>query len=430
MLRFIQNVLLVLLTSFFVFPFEFTYLPGVNTKMIMAAIGIFLLLYQQAKYRMFVIDYGIIRIFIWALLVSFFGILSVIYNETRDYAYASYIVSMLVWLFGAYTVVYCIKLTYGKIDIPLISNFIIACAVFQCITAIMIEYIPAFSTWVDKTVLGVGFQKSFSDVKNERLYGIGAFLDVAGMRFSCILGIIAIIVANLKGNKSNWITALYITCFIIISCIGNMMSRTTIIGTCVALIYWLYCLLNNNKQSYKVIKYLAIVLAISLPLVIYFYHSNDTFYNKFRFGFEGFFNYFEAGEWRTQSNDKLQNMFVLPDNLKTWLIGDGYFEDVLKNPYYIGHNWLYFYMGTDVGYSRFLFYFGILGLGAFCGFFIQCATYLMKAFPAYKSLFLFILAINFIVWIKVSSDCFTLFALYLAATFLYPTDMRKLELEI
>lgn len=427
MLRLVQNIILVILTSTFVFPFEFSFLPNVNTKLILSFFGLLLFLVQSARARTLKLDPGFIEIVLLALLFSLVCFVSVIYNHTTDYAYVTYIISMFVWLFGAYTIVWSINEVYGKVSIPLISNFIIAAAVLQCILALLIEYFPAFSAWVDKIVLGVGFQKSFSDVKGERLYGIGAFLDVGGMRFSCILGILAVIGTTLKNDAKKWIPYIYVACFIIIACIGNMISRTTLVGIAFALFYLFWKCSKGDKQSLRMLKCLTILLLISIPVIIYIYHSNIAFYNKFRFGFEGFFSLAEQGEWQTTSGDKLQTMYVFPDNLKTWLIGDGYFEDVRKDPYYIGYNWLYFYMGTDVGYSRFIFYFGLIGLTCFCLFFIKCCTYLMGLFPKYKIMFLIILFINFIVWFKVASDCFTLFALYLACA-LFQTETSQKDI--
>lgn len=60
-------------------------------------------------------------------------------------------------------------------------------------------------------------------------------------------------------------------------------------------------------------------------------------------------------------------MWIWPDNPMTWLIGDGYFNNPINsNPYYIGPASTNYYMGTDVGYCRFIFYFGLIGLSAFC----------------------------------------------------------------
>lgn len=417
--------LLVIIASLFIFPFEIKGLAGVNTKMILACIGVILFLIQSAMDRHVRVDPGFIQIIILALLVSFVGIISVVYNHTTDYVYASYIISMLVWLFGAYSVVYCIRLVYDRIDIWLLSDYIIAVAVLQCVCALLIEYIPAFSDFVDSFSSGVGFQKGYGDVKGERLYGIGAFLDVAGMRFSCILCILSVVCFKAQLNSNNLKIIGYLVCFLLISCVGNMMSRTTIVGVIIVLAYWSYWLFRGDGKAIKIFKILLILVCVMIPLITYLYHTNDAFFNKFRFGFEGFFNYFEHGEWQTQSNDKLMNMFKLPDNVKTWLIGDGYFEDVWKDPYYIGYDWIYFYMGTDVGYSRFLYYFGIFGLFSFCAFFVKCTTYLMKIYPNFKMIFILVLAVNFIVWTKVASDCFTIFALYLSLVFLNPNQEEK-----
>lgn len=49
MFRVIGMALLAILTSFYFFPFEFTFLPGINTKMAMAGLGLVLLLVQLAQ---------------------------------------------------------------------------------------------------------------------------------------------------------------------------------------------------------------------------------------------------------------------------------------------------------------------------------------------------------------------------------------------
>ena len=48
-LKLIAMLFLVFLTSMFFFPFEFTFLPGINTKMAMAAVGLVLFALDLAK---------------------------------------------------------------------------------------------------------------------------------------------------------------------------------------------------------------------------------------------------------------------------------------------------------------------------------------------------------------------------------------------
>lgn len=70
-------------------------------------------------------------------------------------------------------------------------------------------------------------------------------------------------------------------------------------------------------------------------------------------------------------------------------------------------------MATDVGYLRFIFYFGLLGLFAFSFFMYRVAKVCMNRFSSHKLLFWMLLAINFIIWFKVSTDIFLVFALFL-----------------
>ena len=49
MLRIIAIILTGILTSFYFFPFEFAILPGANTKMIMAGVGLVILVVNMAR---------------------------------------------------------------------------------------------------------------------------------------------------------------------------------------------------------------------------------------------------------------------------------------------------------------------------------------------------------------------------------------------
>ena len=59
-----------------------------------------------------------------------------------------------------------------------------------------------------------------------------------------------------------------------------------------------------------------------------------------------FLNYFTSGKLSTESTDVMMNMYVFPDNLSTWLIGDGIWTDPRTG---------FYYKGTDIGYCRMIF---------------------------------------------------------------------------
>lgn len=109
MLKFLSICITIVLTSFFFFPFEFVFLPGANTKMIMAALGLVILGSSLAKKRNSVIDKDFFILTVMATLVSLVGIAAVVINGTSDFTFASYVVSMWVWVSAAYMVTRLIK---------------------------------------------------------------------------------------------------------------------------------------------------------------------------------------------------------------------------------------------------------------------------------------------------------------------------------
>lgn len=418
MWKLIKILLAGIAVSCYFFPFEFTFLPGVNTKMAMAGVGLALYVIDLAKGRAPQINKDGFIIAVIAVLVSLCGLLSVIVNNTNDYTYATYFVSMFVWLGGAYTAIKIVRWLHGYVSVELICNYLIGVCVGQCVIALMIDWIPVFKVFVDRYVVGFDFVDVDMLDKAGRLYGIGAGLDVAGTRFSAVLVMIAVMAQNLSGSRYERYIWIYLIAFILIAIVGNMMARTTTVGAIVAIAYWIFssgfAKLTLNKDNLRIWKYVILTLCILVPLVVYFYNKDKQFHDNIRFAFEGFFSIAETGKWETNSNNILKNMIVFPDNLKTWLIGDGYIENpTFRDPYYVGPHYGGYYKGTDIGYLRFIFYFGLIGLVTFIFYFYKVAKACIARFPKYTTMFWLVLSINMIVWLKVSTDIFLVFAIFL-----------------
>lgn len=413
-LRLVGMVVLTILTSFYFFPFEFTFLPGANTKMVMAGIGLIILIVQLARQGQSLINKDIFNLAIMAGIVSLIGFFAVIWNDTHDYTYATYIVSMLVWLSGAYVVIQAIKKFHGHISVELLCNYLIVVCVAQCLIAFAMTQSPSLKAFVDSFLGSTGFMGKLKD----RMYGIGASLDVAGSRFSVILMMIVCLLTKNSAIEKRKYVGLYIIAFVLITVIGSMISRTTSLGAICAIVYLLYVsriytLRLDSNMSYIYVWFVGI-LVVMILLMSYGYSTNLAFRENLRFGFEGFFSLVEEGKWDVHSNEMLRNMYIFPDNLKTWIIGDGYFDNPCDtDPYYTGTRWVGYYQNTDVGYLRFIYYFGVAGLLAFSLFMIKTGKVCMDRFASYRSLFFVILLLNFVVWFKVSSDIFLVFALFL-----------------
>lgn len=409
----------VVLMSCYVFPFVLAAFTIANSKMILAATGIIFFAVNILKNRgNSNIDRSIFQISLWALAVSFVAWMATVLNNTHDYTFATYIVSMWVWLGGAYAVVRYIKHVHGKLSVELVANYLIAVCVMQCVLALIFDANMAALQWRLRTFTGEAFMGATDE---DRLSGIGCALDVAGLRFSAVLILSAWMIMKMAVHNKMGMSIMYLICMLFIVIVGNMISRTTSVGASLGFAYIVWALFfgERSKSKSRLTSIFSIVIAITVSMSVILYNTNQKFHDNIRFGFEGFFSLVEKGEWQTNSNDILQNMVVWPDNAKTWIIGDGYIENPLDerlssyDQYYIGPIFHGYYMQTDIGYCRFIFYFGLTGLTIFCLYFIKVGDTLAKRFPEYRWLFYLILAMNFIGWCKVSSDLFMIFAPFL-----------------
>lgn len=411
-------VITVALTSCYFFPFVLEALPIANSKMILALLGLVMFGINLAKKGNAGTDFDFVKLSAWALVISLIAYASITINNTPDATFVSYIISIWVWLGGAYSIIMFIKQIHGKTTVPLVVNYLLAVCVLQCVLALIFNNFKAAEEWHTSTFAGEAYM---GNTDENRLHGIGCSLDVAGFRFAAVISMTSFLLSNNEIKKSKWTDDLYLASICFISIIGNMISRSTIIGTITALIIIIYMSVFV-RLDIKLIKKLSAIIIGALIICTYLYAINPVFRSNFRFGFEGFFSLAEKGEWETHSNDILKKMIVWPDNIKTWIIGDGYLNNPADkslstyDPYFVGKFHGY-YMGTDIGYLRYIFYFGLIGLITFSTFFIKTFRMLSRKFPAFKWIFLIALAINFIQWFKVSTDLFVVFAPFLCLAF-------------
>ena len=401
----------VVVLSLYYFPVTLAVFPVTNTKNLFAALGLVVAFVEFSRKRTMFLDKGLFGIAVLAALVSMAGLLAVTYNNTPDYAYAGYLISFVIWLSSAYFATSVIKWVHGKLSVEIVCNYLVLLCVLQCVSVLLIDTYPGFRSWANAMIPELSYYES-----KERMYGLGPSLDVGGARFAVVLIIIAFLLTREKVVNNVKVASAYVFAFIFILVVGSMVGRTTSIGGGVGLAYLLWynraSILSPKNRKFV---FLFLMMAIAGVMIsVYYYNNNAAFRENVRFAFEGFFNWWEKGEWQTTSTDRWQSMFIWPDNMKTWLIGDGYFDGPSgTDPYYIGPFNTGFYKWTDIGYLRFIFYFGLLGLSLLIIYFCEVAAYCISRFKECKSMFLLLLLFNFVLWFKVSTDIFLVFALFL-----------------
>lgn len=409
MRQFLLAILTGIITSLFIFPFNLPFLADVNTKMVIAAVGLVLFGYDMLRNREVVISKDFLMFSIICILVSVWTYLVITLNNTTDTSYAQYVISAWVWMGGAFAVVWLIRAVHGKATVERIGQYLVAVCVAQCILAYAMTLSPALKSFVDSLM---GNAADFMGPAEGRIYGLGAALDPAGLRFAAVLVILAHLIHETDSATDRGLEAFYLFAFILIGVVGNMISRTTIIGIGIALLYGIILLFVEKRERYLSGFWVtaSLCILVSLGLIVLLYQTNYTFRSNLRFGFEGFFSLVEKGYWETNSTNILKGMVIWPESLKTWAIGDGLFFNSEGTPDRFGQLETGFYMDTDIGYLRYIFYFGSIGLVLLTAVFARITATCWRLFEEHRWLFILILVVNMVGWVKVSSDIIMIFA--------------------
>ena len=371
---------------------------GPNTKMIVAVIGLLWFGYDALLRRNVQLPQVMVVGLLFAGLYSIINIFAIEFNATDDYSYANYVTTFLVWIFSVYPAIALIRLTHGAVTLPLITYYLVATTLFQCLTGLIMDNNPGFDEFNAKIV---AWDMDFYD-RIGRIRCFSTALDFGGVRFSLVL----ILIMGMLGRdesvrKSKGAMFYLLLSFFVIAGIGNMVARTTTVGVVVGLVILVIYMFGSGPRlggSGYIIGLFFTTLGLVSVVGVYLYNTDEYYYNLIRFAFEGFFNLVEKGEFTTDSTEVLESMWVWPSDTKTWIIGSGIYGD-----------WAY---GTDIGYCRLILYSGLAGFVVFAMSFVYYAYYFARKYPRYVWLFVGYLAMTFIVWVKVSTDIMMIYAFF------------------
>lgn len=398
--RTIQQIGLGVLYFLFLYSVQFVFIPGaIGTRVLIGLVGFVLALpvmLTKLRSGKFNIGRGQFRILIGLGLIWCMSILANLFNGTSDRSIASYVISLVVILFAGYAIARSTKAVYGRATFETASRYVIIAVVVQMVIALLMFVVPAFQNVIlslsPQTDLSLSL---FDETEGFRILGFGALFFAAGV----INGFALILIAAMMKSERRPLSMFFlIFSFLLITFIGSMMSRTTLLGTGlgIGVMFWntrlfrlkLSLRLQRSVKVMVMISCLIVGLVMSLPETV-----REPMANAMEFGFEMFYNYFEQGEMSTTSTDQLGSMYdVYPTNLRTWVIGDGLW---ITDP----SDLTSYYAGVDVGYIRLVFYFGIIG--TLCFFYYQLVMLLdiyarigREYLIVIVTLFIYILALN------------------------------------
>ena len=268
--------------------------------------------------------------------------ISIFINQTGDSYYIKEVFQFNIFaFFSAYFIVrYYINNFDSDINkfVLIFSNVVF----FQLIISFIALINPIFFNFIfsiiDSTILFEDALESFSDF---RMVVIGTPFFGSAIINCFTLALIAAYYPTSKYKK------LSLFLWVSIATLGMVSARTTIVGIIISLIIYL---IQFYKFRSNIILYL-FVLTTLLLFILPNIKLSEQFSNIQNFAFDFLLN-FKDSKASDSTGDLLQMYQIIPKNLQTWLIGDGFFKD---------GDGLY-YKGIDIGYLRIIFANGLLGL--------------------------------------------------------------------
>lgn len=345
----------------YIYNISFVFLPSIlRTRVLLGFLGLIFFVGHTK-----ILPRSLYNILFLCLISILLIMITTIVNSYFDPRFIGNTIQNIFYLFGAYYIAMRLKLNriciLKFIVLAIFLHNILALLMF--LNPSLLQIITSIQSTGDKFEYALGNVVKFGT----RFIGIGVGTFFSGGIISSIGMLAAVyIIDNLKKYKLPWILI-----YIFICITGIYIARIAFLGIVLSFIYLTisYILKKKYNNLPKIVIYTAVFGTISASFLLANLDSLMAS-NSFRHSFEVFINLFSSGELTTNSTEGVKAMLIFPSNLKSVLIGDGQF-------YYDNGS---FYMHTDVGYSRLVYYYGIFGIVIYFSIHFFILIYNLKRF--------------------------------------------------
>ncbi|PXV60960.1 hypothetical protein CLV62_12848 [Dysgonomonas alginatilytica] len=294
----------------------------------------------------------VVNIFLSYIPFVFACFLTSYLTPYKDPYMMDYTKSQIAWIFGSYFIVTLFFIVHPRGSFTLFLYYIVAAIFVQCVISIAMHKNEVIRDFFNSLqMIDVVALAKRQETEGARLLGYGVAFFGAGISCGFALIILVYIILRTKLDLFALILLGGVYCFILY--VGLLSARTTSIGLFASIILAVILIFigdeknTQRKQFYRFLAIGALFGFIGQALAyIYFPEFAD-------WAFEAFINFSKTGKFRTASSDGLGEMFQTPHTFDQWLYGWGVMS----------------FWGSDVGYTRLLFYVGLPGTIAY--FFYQ-----------------------------------------------------------
>lgn len=347
----IKKVIFFLILFFYVYPIFFGFSPIPNDR-ILQIIGLIVFIATPSFRKVVFRDRKLYILLFSQFIVFFLAIMAQSRNfGSIDSYYIKEALNIFFYLFSAYLVIWCYKWTFGYFSFIGLLDRLIGVFIAQAMISFFFFFVPGTYELYTMLLKSETNQGLFNKIGylTKRLMGVGSNFFSGVVKYGYGL-LILVFLPYFKQSYFFKHRLAYFGCLLILVCAGLMTGRFFFMAVLLAMM--MYSTLSPIYTLRLVFKIVPIAL-LAMGLMFFFMSAlleTNRASLVFNYVFELFVNYSETGELSTSSSDGTLSMYIFPDNISTWLFGDGKIQ--LTDGSY--------YMRTDVGYIRLLFYFGVI----------------------------------------------------------------------
>lgn len=394
---------------FYFYPEKYTFMPCST----IAIIQIIALLFGTVYFIKHNIPLSFFKVIISGCVIFIIGfIASNILNSYGDLDTAKRGILIISYVFSSLFLVYLFKRSHINISTTSLLKSLIVITVIQAFISLIFFFLPNIAEIYRSFVVSEEFKSDMIEkVSSYRLIGIGDVRFATGaVHYGIILW--ALIVLMKLGTAYSTIKNNFL--IILFSIVGIMSGRVFFLFIVVTFFFIWYLNGNIKKGTSEFIKTFFLTFIILSIAFVYLLSQYEELIN---WAFEFFIKYGEGNTFESDSTNELQAMYKFPNDFKTWIVGDG------KSTNENGG----FYMNSDVGYIRSIFYWGIFGSLIYYG--VQ--IYFYKIFKSLspnsimKKYFLFLILWLFIYSFKDFYSIEKFLVLFIVAQFYIKHDEPK-----
>lgn len=328
-----------LLLVFYYYIYPQAIAVGSNSMLIpMAALGLGIYLLHGYPFR------EVFKVLVaFSILIFWFYTTPIVNDFPREDFHIMYTRTQMGFLFAAYLVTFLFFRLHNKPTFNTFILYVTGAVTLQSIITFLMYKFPEVNEFFLSIQVGNALEDADrSRFQSERLVGNGTGLFGAGVTSGAALIMFAYLLVSRKYTPIQ--LALLTVAFATTFFIGLFMARTTVIGLAGAVLYLIIYFitnkdLSNKRQFFRFIGLAFVFFSLGVSFS-YVYMPQFT-----DWGFELFINFQNKGELTTSSSEDLLGMFIIPDDARTFFIGNGSL----------------FFAGYDVGYTRLWYYSGIIG---------------------------------------------------------------------